>query len=219
MSYPVTRLTHPPTIDGQWDKRPWEGIPALRVDRCMGDRPAHIPDTRAKLAYDADALYVIFRVQDRYVRAVARQHQDCVCTDSCVEFFFSPGTDVTKGYFNLEMNCGGIMWFHFQTLPRQDNRPLDPVLLQRLHIAHSLPSRVEPELAEPTTWTVEYSLPFDVLCPYLPVVRTTSGTVWRANFFKCADHTSHPHWLTWARVDRPRPDFHVPEAFDELRFE
>jgi hypothetical protein len=40
-----------------------------------------------------------------------------------------------------------------------------------------------------------------------------------ANFYKCADQTSHPHWLTWASVDYPQPKFHLPEFFGRLVFE
>lgn len=33
------------------------------------------------------------------------------------------------------------------------------------------------------------------------------------------DNTSHPHWLTWAPVHSPRPDFHTPRSFGTLEFE
>ena len=38
----------------------------------MGEYPLHFPDTRVKLAYDDQAIYLMFRVQDRYVRAQAQ---------------------------------------------------------------------------------------------------------------------------------------------------
>ena len=44
------------------------------------------------------------------------------------------------------------------------------------------------------------------------------GVGWRANLYKCADDSSHPHWLTWAHVDNPTPDFHLREFFGILRF-
>ena len=52
---------------------------------------------------------MIFRVEDRYVRAVSKNYHDSVCKDSCAEFFFTPGTDISAGYFNVEINCGGVM--------------------------------------------------------------------------------------------------------------
>ncbi len=38
--------------------------------------------------------------------------------------------------------------------------------MARIEIAHSLPRIVDPELTEPTTWTIEYRLPLDVLEKY-----------------------------------------------------
>ena len=40
----------------------------------------------------------------------------------------------------------------------------------------------------------------------------------RANFYKCADKSAHPHFLAWNRVDTPAPDFHRPDFFGELTF-
>ncbi len=219
MKCSVPKLATPPKIDGNWNKPPWQNIASQKIDKYMGAKPQHLPRTEVKLAYDDNAIYVIFRVEDRYIRAVAQKHQDCVCTDSCVEFFFCPGTDIEKGYFNLEMNCGGIMLFHYQLVPRKDQVKVSEADCAKVQIAHSQPQIVNPEVAGPVTWTVEYRLPFDLLGNYRSVVKPAPGVTWRANFFKCADHTSHPHWLTWAFVDRPRPDFHVPEAFTALEFE
>lgn len=219
VKYEVTRVDQPIKIDANWDKPAWQKIKPLDVARYMGEKPAHLPKVQAKLAYDAENIYVIFRVDDNYVRAVARKNQDFVCRDSCVEFFFAPGVDVTKGYYNLETNCGGTMLLHFQTLPRQNNRPLAPELLDKIEIAHTQPRIVDPEIAQPTVWTLEYRLPVAVALTELPdAARPAPGVEWRANFFKCADRTSHPHWLTWAKVERPKPDFHVPEYFGTLVF-
>ena len=220
MRYQVTRVSEPIKIDANWDKPAWRAIPPLEVARHMGNKPEHIPAVQAKLAYDAENVYVIFRVKDRYVRAVAPQHQGMVCRDSCVEFFFAPGLDVTKGYFNLEMNCGGTMLLHFQTIPRKNMVPLTEAELASIEVAATQPRIVEPELADPTTWSVEYRLPTAILDRYLPdAAKPAPGVEWRANFFKCADSTSHPHWLTWNKVNRPRPDFHVPEDFGVIVFE
>jgi len=219
MIYEVHRLTEPMTIDANWDKPFWQGIEPLTLGYHMGEMPAHLPKTQAKLLYDDEAIYVIFRVEDRYVRAVAERHQGLVCRDSCAEFFFAPGDDVSQGYFNLEMNCGGTMLYHFQVIPRKDQVHIKESDLARVVVAHTMPRTVEPEIAAPTTWVIEYRLPTDTLGDYHPnPVRPAPGVTWRANFFKCADATSHPHWLTWSFVDRPRPDFHVPEYFGTLRF-
>jgi hypothetical protein len=206
-------------IDADWTKSAWGGVESLRLAHFMGERPTHFPEVEAKLLYDRDAIYVAFRVVDRYVRAVANAHQAAVYCDSCVEFFFAPGEDLAKGYFNLEMNCGGTMLFHHQVVPRSNKVIVDAADLVRIEVAHSLPTIVEPEVPGPITWTVEYRLPVDVLGKYAPdALRPSPGVRWRANFYKCADETSHPHWLTWSPVNHPSPDFHRPGDFGMLEF-
>ena len=123
--YKVERLSGPVIIDANWDKLPWNDIQPLVIDNYMGDEPDHKPQVQAKLAYDDQAIYVIFQVEDKYVRAVAKGYQGSVYMDSCVEFFFTPGGDVKKGYFNLETNCGGTALFHFQKMAYQIRLQLD----------------------------------------------------------------------------------------------
>ena len=109
--------------------------------------------------------------------------------------------------------------FYHQKKQGVDARGIDPADFANIEIAHSLPDVVEPEIKESTTWTLEYRLPFEFLAKYAPVVEPAAGVTWRANFYKCADATSHPHWITWAPVEFPRPNFHLPEFFGEIVFE
>ena len=109
----VTKLKERPTIDADWDKHPWRGVQPALIENHMGDRPEHFPRTQVKIAYDQQAIYVIFRVEDRYVRAVAADCQRSVYKDSCVEFFFAPDVNSPDKYFNLETNCGGTILFQF----------------------------------------------------------------------------------------------------------
>lgn len=216
--YQVHKLTMPMPIDADWKKPQWRRVEPLNISLYMGDRPEHVPRTQAKLLYDEENIYVIFRVEDRYVKALAAEPHGRVWEDSCVEFFFTPGTDVADGYFNLETNCGGTILCRHQRLPQGEPRFLDLTDVEKIEIAHSLPKVVDPEIIRPITWTLEYRFPIEVLNKYASVAPPKPGAKWRANFYKCADKTSHPHWLTWSFVDRPEPAFHVPEFFGALEF-
>ena len=217
--YKVSRLSQAPEINAVWDKEPWTGIKSLQLSHYMGEEPEHFPFTEAKIAYDNLAIYVIFRVEDRYVKAVHSNHQDPVYTDSCVEFFFSPDDNSDEGYFNLEMNCGGTALFHFQKIPRKDPVSITRKDFEKVRIAHTLPEIVDPEIKDPVTWYVEYRIPFEILNNYTDIINPERGVRWQANFYKCADKCSHPHWLTWSVIDRPQPDFHRPEYFGILEFQ
>ena len=172
-----------------------------------------------KIACDDTAIYVMFRVEDRYVRAIAAKHQDSVCGDSCVEFFFTPGFDVLQGYFNFEINCGGTILFHFHPGSKKGGIEIPASECDKIITAHSLPRIVDPEIRESVAWTVEYAIPIALLKRYCPVSTPRPHALWRANFYKCADNSSHPHWLTWSPVDCPKPNFHLPRSFGVLEFE
>lgn len=51
------------------------------------------------------------------------------------------------------------------------------------------------------------------------IERPRPGVTWRANFCKCADDSSRPHWLTWSPVTDSEPAFHRPKYFGILEFE
>ena len=146
------------------------------------------------------------------------------CRDSCVELFFTPGEDPDPGYVNIEMTCVGATLFHHQREPSVDRVAMDDAALASLQLRHSLTGPViAPERVGPRTWTVGYRVPFEVLRIGAGTIRAISappsaGAVWRANFYKCADQSSHPHWLTWSPVRFERPNFHLKQQFGYLEF-
>lgn len=219
--YTVARVNEPVNIDADWDKPVWKKVEALTLNYHMGEKPNHFPKVQAKIAYDSHNVYLIWKVEDQFIRAVAENHQGPVFKDSCVEFFFIPDNLGANEYFNLEMNCGGTMLFHHQD---HEDRSSTRVSISnediaKMKVAHSLPRMIPDEIQEKTTWYLEYSIPFQVLDKYYSLETPGSGTRWKANLYKCADDTSHPHWLTWSPIDFPRPNFHLPQFFGQLVFE
>jgi hypothetical protein len=218
-TYEVRRAVVRPPQGCGWDEGPWRGVKPLSVALWMGAEPSHKPTVEAKLLWDDDALHAAFRVRDRWVRSVVTAPQGPVCTDSCVEFFFTPGTDLREGYFNVEVNCGGTALFMHQMARGVASAAMTAADIAALDVRHTMPAVVDPEVAEPVEWLVSYRVPYRVLRRHAPVAIPVEGARWRANLYKCADASSHPHWLTWAAVGRPEPDFHRPEFFGTLAFE
>lgn len=217
-TYSVKRLRQPFKVDSDWNKGPWKDIEPLLVSQYMGDEPTLKPRVQAKVAYDEQAVYVIFKVADRYVKSTRTEYQDPVYKDSAVEFFFSPSGDSSNGYFNLEVNCGGTALFRFKSKDKEKT-PIPQSVFKHVQIAHSLPKTVDPEIQDQVTWTLEIRLPIHILEPYYDISHPESGAKWRANFYKIADESSHPHYLTWSKVVHPKPNFHLPEYFGTLIFE
>ncbi len=81
-------------------------------------------------------------------------------------------------------------------------------------IYRSLPDRAEPEIAEPVHWRLEFAIPFALLDKW---VGPFAPAEWRANLYKCGDETSHPHWASWAPMDKL--NLHLPRSFGTLIFE
>jgi hypothetical protein len=220
MEYTIRRTANPPTMDGAWDSRVWAAAATVDVAHFRPESSAHRPRVQARVLYDDTALYGIYRVEDRYVRCVHEGFQAMVCRDSCVEFFFHPHGG--SGYFNFEFNCGGsFLCMYIRDWTRVGDGFADYEQMRaedgrKVEVWHSLPSRVEPELTEPTLWFLQFRIPYAALEPYTGPLGALSGKTWRGNFYKCGDQTSQPHWVSWAPVDEL--NFHLPRCFQTLRF-
>jgi hypothetical protein len=210
-TYLVSKTDISPEINAEWDKEIWENTSEITLKNYMGERPVHFPHTRVKVRYDEENIFVIFNVSDKYVKAVEKKINGKVWQDSCVEFFFSPGPDTERGYFNFEANCKGVFLFKYHTDNLQTTGFVKQEDYEKIRISHSLERCAEEEIKEEVEWQLEFSIPFSILSNYMQVEQPGPGVSWRANFYKCADKTSHPHWLTWAFVDHPTPKFHLPE--------
>jgi hypothetical protein len=218
--YKVKKISQPAEINSNWNKEPWKSIPALHINNYMGEAPDYKLIVEAKVAYDDNAIYVIYLVKDQFVSCVLDQYQDPVSRESTVEFFFTPGSEISKGYFNLEINCGGTSLFKFQKAAGKGQVKIPKSTFDKIEIAHSLPRVVYPEIKEPVSWTIEFRIPFNILDQfYDSIAYPGPGVIWKANFYKIASKTSHPHFLTWSFVDHPKPQFHLPEYFGTLKFQ
>lgn len=191
MGYLIHRAGRTPALDAGFDSGEWSGCRTLNVDVFRPEGSGHRPETRFRLQYDREGLYGLFSVRDRFVRCVARKFQDPVCRDSCVEFFVRPGAD--------------------------DVRPLTEREAAGIRIYHSLPGRIEQELAQETCYELGFFLPFSIFAGTHGAPAPVSRTVWSGNVYKCGDDTSHPHWASWRPVRRV--NFHEPDCFGDLEFE
>jgi len=191
-----------------------------RLGQVRPESSDHRPEVVFRVLHDSTSLYVRFDVKDQYVRSVQTAYQSPVCTDSCVEFFVQPKAD--KGYFNFEVNAGGTLLLYYVEDPTRTEKglakftPVSEAWGKRVAIRSSLPGEVTPEVVRPMTWCVRFEVPFALFEAFVGEVEK-SNTVWRANFYKCGDKTSHPHWLSWSPVSAL--NFHLPLCFGALALE
>jgi Carbohydrate-binding family 9 len=219
-SYRIQPTGTIPEMRGYWAGPVWRKAECVSVDCFRPEGSDHRPETLSKLLYDNQYIFGIFRVEDRFVRCIHAGFQQDVWKDSCVEMFIQPKD--SPGYFNFEFNCGGALQASYVIDPtRLGGRlknfiPLTPQEDRRIRRFASQPQVVEPEISQPLTWYLEYAIPFTLLEKYAGPLGNVPGQIWRANFYKCGNETSHPHWASWMPI--AERNFHDPAGFGELIF-
>ncbi len=220
MSYFIHRAAVPPGLDDAFDSPVWSPAETARLRQFRPEGGSHRPDVAFKLQYDRSGLYGLFLVEDRYVRCRAKNFQDMVCNDSCVEFFVQPAGGT--GYLNFEFNASGVLLcqqvrdHRRPGGPISDARFLTEAEVEGIRVFHTLPDQVPEELPGPVSYRVGFFIPFAVFAKTHGVPVPEPGSVWRGNFYKCGDKTSHPHWVSYWPLDRLA--FHNPDFFGLLRF-
>lgn len=218
MKYLIHRAEKQPDLSAPFEE--WASCETMRIDQpAPGDYPYH-PETELRMQYDDTGLYGLFRVRDDAIKCVARNFQDSVCKDSCVEIFLQPMHGV--GYSNFEMNVSGVLLtMHIEDETRVPGgfkkfRYLTKEEAKDIRIFHTLPDRIPEEITTLTEYRVGFFLPFSLFKAIYGAPIPTPGTRWRGNAYKCGDETSKPHYLCWSKVGKL--NFHLPEYFGDLIF-
>ena len=170
------------------------------------------PITSVMLAHTADTLYIKWHVNGIMLKAIYTEDNSDVYKDSCVEFFcLLPDK---QHYVNLEFNCIGTCSASRRKSRTEDVKHLSKEELARIQRYSSLGRRPFCEIDGQFTWDLCVAVPFDILGIEGELPRSI-----KCNFYKCADDTSAVHYLSWAPINTPSPDFHRPEFFRELLIE
>jgi hypothetical protein len=221
-SYTVRYKTHLPDLAKAWDSRHWAEANTLSIDNFHPQSSDHHPVVKARFLHNRTAIAGIYRVEDRYLIARQVGYQAMVCKDSCVEFFAQPVKN--KGYINFEINCCGNLLCQYVEDPVRENgvfkksRFVAEQYGRMVHIHTSLNGPITEELPGPATYTVAFQIPFAIFEAYVGSLGCVHGQVWRANCYKCADESSHPHWAAWSSVGE-NLNFHQPDKFGEFILE
>lgn len=170
----------------------------------------YCPIVSFDVAADQTHLFLRYFVRGEGVKAAFTEDNDAVWQDSCVEAFFASPDG--KGYFNFEMNCIATL-LAAKRLSRNEGVEHFPTELMAQTIRFStLPHEAFDERKGIHEWSVVLGIPF-ILLGYEEGVRPEKM---RANFYKCADNTRIPHYVSWNPIEVTSPDFHRPEFFGEL---
>ena len=165
------------------------------------------PDVRFAAAHTSDAVLLHFKVREQSVLARCSADRESVWQDSCVEFFLSP--EPGDGlYYNFEFNCIGRMYACVG--PDRNSRQFLPEsAYAAIKRASSLGETVFEERLGECEWDLSAIVP--VSCLVRHDIASLDGLQMSGNFYKCGDHLSVPHFVSYAPINVPKPDFHRPD--------
>lgn len=182
--------------------------------RCVNwkDYP-YCPDVRFRTAHTGDCVLLEYRVKEASVRAVADTDNGRVWEDSCCEFFFQGPGDKDE-YYNFECNCGESLLIGYGRRGERERAPLEVTrAVQRWSSLGKAP--FEERMGE-CEWQLALRIP--VTAFFRHQIDCLDGLATRANFYKCGDKLTTPHFLSWNPINLPEPCFHCPEFFGLIRF-
>lgn len=167
----------------------------------------YAPQVGFHLAFSDKVIALLWEVKEDHVRAVSLEDNGPVWEDSCVEFFVSDPD--SPAYFNFEMNCIGTL-LASRKMSRYDAGHFGP---DKMHLIRNFGSlaheAIDIQGKGQEWWRV-------VLIPFSVIGLDEAPASLRCNFYKCGDNCAQTHYLSWAPIDTPAPDFHRPDFFGEV---
>ncbi len=163
------------------------------------------------IARSSTHLYIRYFVKGNSLKASCDVDGSPVYTDSCVEFFMKRVDD--NHYFNFEFNCIGFCDAAYRE-SRNSKRSFTSKEYALIRRHSSLEHKTFSEKLGVYSWELTVAIPFTLMglnADCLP--EKILG-----NFYKCADDTETPHFLSWSPIALPLPDFHCPDFFGEIYF-
>lgn len=169
------------------------------------------PKVEVRVGHTGSRLVVRFDVTEDVLAAAVTADNGEVWTDSCVEFFISLDG---RNYYNFECNCIGSLLIGYRAEGQQPVHAQSEVL-QSVTRHGSLPHEAFAERLGPEHWSMTLGIPATAL--FAHSLTDWSGLSLTANFYKCGDNLSKPHFLSWAPINHPTPCFHLPPFFAPLQ--
>lgn len=171
----------------------------------------YIPEVAFRIAWCEEGVALHYKVNEQSVRALYADDNGNVWTDSCVEFFVRNAD--SNVYYNMEFNCIGTVLVGVGD-GRHGRRRLPLEKLEQIDRWASLGRTPFEEHCEPTLWEVAIVIPASVFEQH-PISLEAGASIY-ANFYKCGDELTVPHFLSWNPIEVPSPDFHRPDFFGKL---
>lgn len=167
------------------------------------------PITAFDIARTDTNLYIRYFVKGNDLKATYDIDNSPVHKDSCVEFFMKTIGD--HNYMNFEFNCIGTC-----DAARRQSRDIKKSLSADEYLQIRRYSSLETKSFEKKSgvhsWELVISIPFTLMG--LNPKNLPEKIL--GNFYKCADETDFPHFVSWSPIALDQPNFHCPQFFGEI---
>jgi len=184
------------------------------IDIVNWEKFGYCPHVVFTIAYSTKEILLKFKVKEEFLIASKIESNQNVWEDSCVEFFFYRKN--IGAYYNFEFNAIGTCLAEVGI--RRENRAfLEKEVIETIRRYPSLgKSPIMEEQTGPIEWELTVAIPFEIFG--YGGYNFFEERRFKANFYKCGNNLSVPHYLTWSPVKTEKPDFHTPEFFGDLIF-
>lgn len=230
--YVCVRATAPIAVDGSlgdpaWRAAPWSGDFG---DMATGVAPAPSLQTRMKLLWDDQYLYVAAEIAGPDLWAEMTKHDSPLYQENAFEFFIDPDGD-NHEYYEFEINARNTTWDLFLPRPYRDGgQGISDWEIVGLQSAVRLDGTLNDPADVDKGWTIEIAVPWFALGEqaHRPVP-PHPGDQWRMNFTR-VETPLRREGGTYRKIDRQPSrvfswarqyvmDIHRPETWGYVQFE
>lgn len=230
-TYACPRTITTPRLDGKLDEAIWGHAPwtDLFVD-IEGDRkPLPHCQTRARMMWDDDCLYIGCRLEEPHVWGTLTEHDCVIYQDNDFEVFLDP--DATgHHYVELEVNALNTTWDLMLNRPyRSGGKAISGWEFRGLRTAVHVDGTLNDPTDQDTGWSVEVAIPWEGLREVTKQpLPPRDGDQWRINFSRVqwqvtigpdgyAKVPNTPEY-NWVWSPQGVIDMHRPEHWGVLQF-
>jgi hypothetical protein len=208
------RAAAPPVLGGQLVEPAGLWAPGVTLQVRWDSQTGAKQATRARLLWDAQALYVGFDADDADITARFEQRDDPTYRDDAVEIFINPNPQQEVVYYGFEMNARGVLYDYLNYNSRTLFKRFDATGVK---IATSLRGTLNVRTDTDTGWSLEAMIPwanFEELSRRPPA----AGAVWKVNFNRWDGVEPNRRMSIWSDPQNNESWPHVPSRFGEIVF-
>lgn len=170
------------------------------------------PKVSFKIAHNGTHLFIHYFVEEGEILAKTAEDNGPVWTDSCVEFFIAFNEST---YYNAEFSCiGKALLAH--RIDKSNGKAADSSIMNQIKRYPSLGTQPFDKRKGDFKWNLLIAIP--ILAYSDSGLDSFSGIKAKANFYKCGDNLTIPHYLSWNPIHTEKPNFHQPQFFGDVYF-